>query len=237
MIEGHGSDEHLGGYPFMIEYAIQDSIRNFKVKRSIELYKVYRNTIHAIDRKEEVWIEMKAILKLVVKAILGLGKKRSEFQKIIDWTINFKILPIVLRAFDRLTMASTIESRSPYMDYRLIEVFRELPDKYKVSSLGTKSILREILRKYDKQYIYSDKQKMGFASDIPEFYNSRNNKQEALKLIETFDMREHKEKLNAIKAFRKEQIEWNDVFDNSKVLLVAVANKMYNLKDDSNDEK
>ena len=56
------------------------------------------------------------------------------------------------------------------MDFRLVEFSRKMPLEYKVDKIGSKAILREILKKYNKDYIYKDQRKLGFSSDIYSFY-------------------------------------------------------------------
>jgi asparagine synthetase B (glutamine-hydrolysing) len=128
-------------------------------------------------------------------------------------------------------MNSSIESRAPFMDYRIVEVFKKLPLEYKVSNIGNKAILREILKRYNKRYIYEDKEKMGFASDIPKFFNNIENKEIAKRYIESFDMSifsSHQK--SASEVINKDIIEWSDVFEMSKVLLISIINKKYGLK-------
>ena len=77
------------------------------------------------------------------------------------------------------------------MDYRVVELFKKLPIEYKINEIGNKSILREILKKYKKTYIFEDK-KMGFASDIQVFFNNVDNKKMSRDYIEKFNMIEFK---------------------------------------------
>lgn len=81
------------------------------------------------------------------------------------------VLPINLRCFDRLSMANSIESRSPFLDYRIVEFLRNLPVEYKVNAVGNKAILRNILLKYNKDYIVQNKVKQGYLSSEIEFMN------------------------------------------------------------------
>jgi len=142
-------------------------------------------------------------------------------------------LPIVLRAFDRLSMNSSLESRAPFMDYRVVELFKKLPIEYKINSIGNKAILREILKKYNKTYIYKDKEKMGFASDLPKFFNIKENKEKAKQYIEEFDMAEFDHQKNkALESISQSTIEWSDTFEMSKVILISMINQKYGLDND-----
>lgn len=227
VLEGHGSDELLGGYPFMIESAFYDLLKKLKLKRAFQIFRVERDTIHsALNDKREFY---SSLILRVIKFILKRGRV-SSFEETIKWTCNFKILPIVLRAFDRLSMSSSVESRAPFMDYRVVEIFNQMPLEYKVNNIGNKAILREILRKYNKTYIYEDKKKMGFSADLPKFFNNKKNKKQILKQVFKFNMPEFKyQKENAIKIAIKDQIDWSEIFNLSKVLLVSLTNELYEL--------
>lgn len=228
VIEGHGSDEQLGGYPYMIESAFYDYLKKGSFIKAYEILKLVQETGHSgLGNKSH------ALLKRYAKFLIGFVIKKNNikyFQENIDWTVEFKILPIVLRAFDRLSMSASVESRAPFMDYRIVELFKKLPLEYKINSIGNKSILREILKKYNKTYIYEDKEKMGFASDIPKFFNIPQNKQMARTYIENFTMTEFEEqKKKALEEISKDQIEWSNIFEMSKVILISMINQKYGL--------
>lgn len=233
VIEGHGSDEQLGGYPYMIESAFNDYLKQGNFFKAYEMLKIKQATGHS-----ELGNKNKFMFKIFSKAIAKFILKNKDikcFQENIDWTVEFKILPIVLRAFDRLSMNSSLESRAPFMDYRVVELFKKLPIEYKVNSIGNKAILREILKKYNKTYIYEDKEKMGFASDIPKFFNIKKNKEKAKQYIEDFNMSEFEhQKNNALKSVSQNTIEWSDTFEMSKVILISMINQKYGLDNDQN---
>jgi asparagine synthase (glutamine-hydrolysing) len=69
----------------------------------------------------------------------------------------------VLVKVDRMSMASSLECRCPFLDYRVVEFAARLPYYAKVDELGRqKNILRHILRKYVPDLIM-DRPKQGFA--------------------------------------------------------------------------
>ena len=231
VIEGHGSDEQLGGYPYMIESAFYDYLNQGNFFKAYEMLKVEQATSHSgLGNKRNFMFKKfsRAIARFIIK-----HKDIKYFQENIDWTVEFKILPIVLRAFDRLSMNSSLESRAPFMDYRVVELFKKLPIEYKINSIGNKAILREILKKYNKTYIYKDKEKMGFASDLPKFFNIKENKEKAKQYIEEFDMAEFDHQKNkALESISQSTIEWSDTFEMSKVILISMINQKYGLDND-----
>jgi asparagine synthase (glutamine-hydrolysing) len=69
----------------------------------------------------------------------------------------------VLVKVDRMSMASSLECRCPFLDYRVVEFASRLPYYAKIDERGRqKNILRHILRKYVPDSIM-DRPKQGFA--------------------------------------------------------------------------
>jgi asparagine synthase (glutamine-hydrolysing) len=54
----------------------------------------------------------------------------------------------ILVKVDRATMANSIESRSPFLDYRLIELAMRIPFKYNIQNGYGKQILRNLAKRY-----------------------------------------------------------------------------------------
>lgn len=71
-------------------------------------------------------------------------------------------LPTLLRYEDRNSMSQSIESRLPYMDYRLIELGLALPEGLKVSHGYGKYIMRKALVHHLPPEIRLNRRKMGF---------------------------------------------------------------------------
>ena len=66
---------------------------------------------------------------------------------------------------DRASMAYSVEVRSPFLDYRIIEFARTLPLSYRYVSGRKKRILRDILKEYIPEEVF-DQPKRGFAVPI-----------------------------------------------------------------------
>jgi asparagine synthase (glutamine-hydrolysing) len=73
-------------------------------------------------------------------------------------------LPALLRYEDRSSMAHSIESRVPFLDYRLVEYIFSLPDHQKINKGYTKSVLRNALGELIPQQILKRTDKMGFVT-------------------------------------------------------------------------
>lgn len=81
-------------------------------------------------------------------------------QQVFDATQ--RLLPSLLRYEDRNSMAFGIETRLPFLDYRVVEFAFSLPDEQKLSGTTTKSILRRALADRIPQRVLERRDKMGF---------------------------------------------------------------------------
>ena len=169
VIEGHGSDEQLGGYPYLIQSALNESIRSLDFFRAKELIKTFFQTLNP-NLGERSSLQRK--LKFIARTFINSFTNKNSFQDDLDYAFSYKILPIVLRTFDRMSMANSIESRMPFMDYRFVEFIRKLPSKEKVNKIGNKAILREILLKYKNYDIALNRKKI---NEIDVVYNRRSS--------------------------------------------------------------
>jgi asparagine synthase (glutamine-hydrolysing) len=78
-------------------------------------------------------------------------------------------LPALLRYEDRNSMAWSIESRVPFLDYRLVEFVAGLPDHLKLRGATTKVVLREAMRGGIPESVRQRRDKMGFVTPEEEW--------------------------------------------------------------------
>jgi asparagine synthase (glutamine-hydrolysing) len=76
------------------------------------------------------------------------------------------ILPMPLKFGDALSMASSIESRVPFLDHRLVEFVFRLPAHYKLRGSVSKGILREAMAGIVPDQILRRNDKIGFATPV-----------------------------------------------------------------------
>lgn len=69
---------------------------------------------------------------------------------------------------DRASMAYSVEVRSPFLDYRIVEYARTLPLKYRYDNGIKKKIIKDILSEYIPKEIF-DQPKKGFAVPISDW--------------------------------------------------------------------
>jgi len=73
-------------------------------------------------------------------------------------------IPQLLRYEDKNSMRWSIESRVPFLDYRLVELAMSLPSGYKIHKGTTKCILRRAMKGLVSDRILGRKDKIGFAT-------------------------------------------------------------------------
>lgn len=78
--------------------------------------------------------------------------------------ISHSHLPMLLHWEDRNSMAHSVESRTPFLDYRLVEFVCGLPPDYKLNGGITKRVMREGMRKILPESIRTRVDKMGFVT-------------------------------------------------------------------------
>jgi asparagine synthase (glutamine-hydrolysing) len=80
----------------------------------------------------------------------------------LAWDMTARFLPSLLRYEDRNAMAFSIETRLPFLDYRLAEFVFALADERRIEGVTTKAILREALATRVPPSILARRDKMGY---------------------------------------------------------------------------
>jgi asparagine synthase (glutamine-hydrolysing) len=141
-LDGQGADEQLAGYLFYFTYWLSSS------------RDVVRNTLQALRNPQTLRFALagaafnllgRAGLRSAVRELLHRkGKRHDVYQslnvRLRDDTLSG--LPRLLHYADRSSMAHAIESRMPFLDYRLMEFCASIPASYKLHDGWTKYIAR-----------------------------------------------------------------------------------------------
>jgi len=92
-----------------------------------------------------------------------LEYKKRNLHNDLKRSVELFPLPLYLREDDRSTMAHSIEGRSPFLDYRLVEFTFQLHDHWKLKGSWNKYILREAMKNKIPENIRTRPDKMGFS--------------------------------------------------------------------------
>ena len=194
VLSGEGADEFFGGYNYYreevdykfynkIPYGIRHVIGkiaglfpevrgfNFLVRRGEKLENSYIGVNRNFSQKMAKKVlnknyELKAID--VTKEVYNEFKGYSNIDKMQAIDINFWLMKDILLKADRMTMASSIEGRVPFIDKEVFKVASTLPFDYKVTKENTKVALREAAKEVIPTDAYK-KKKLGFPVPIREW--------------------------------------------------------------------
>lgn len=100
-----------------------------------------------------------------------LSLSEDGFQRLADLTTLLWLPNDSNVKVDRASMAYSVEVRSPFLDYRIIEFARELPRRYKYNGKIRKKILRDILSDYVPEKVFNQPKK-GFSIPMKDWIRS-----------------------------------------------------------------
>ncbi|MEQ8924676.1 MAG: asparagine synthase (glutamine-hydrolyzing) [Fulvivirga sp.] len=179
MLDGQGADEQLAGYGgndvalysgLLKRFKIGAIYKNYNgftqqlgyppksqlVQAVANTYPLFKNFLPKVKSNIPNWIK-------VVSKRPDRGHSLSLRQEMMLQTTSTS-LPALLRYEDRNSMAFSIESRVPFLDYRLVELVLSMPEEY-IYHLGVrKLLLRHALRHLLPEEVIERKDKMGFVS-------------------------------------------------------------------------
>lgn len=181
MLDGQGSDEYLGGYPEFKSIYLLSLLKKLRLKALMNFI-LTESELSKISVTQIIKREFKTIFYYPIIQIFNriFNRENKEFALgytclLNDNTVprNFTELSILeleqtsipyqLHSEDRNSMLFSIESRLPFLDYRLVEFCLSLPEYYKLRDGYSKKILRDAVTSLPVE-IKERKDKMGFVS-------------------------------------------------------------------------
>lgn len=198
LMEGQGADELLGGYAdyaaasLLGNFAL--SLRRFKwgaIGRELKgCFAAFGATVFLtrLSRLVFPWL-----ISLNYRYAGLLGVMRSDFvervnlgpgnlpqkrknttvslaENVMRFDFSSRELPGLLQYGDTVSMANAIESRLPFLDYRLVEFCSRLPIEWKIRTGETKYILREYLRSIGQAQTANRRDKKGYPTPIGQLF-------------------------------------------------------------------
>lgn len=101
--------------------------------------------------------------------------KGNNFNEYLLNQINHQGLNTILHYEDISSMSQSIEIRSPFLDYRVMEFAFSIPNKLKFNNGITKLIQRETIGKMLPDFITKNRQKIGFNTPFEEYIDTDAN--------------------------------------------------------------
>ena len=195
MLDGQGADEQLAGYHGFFGNrffdlfqtlrwkTLYDEMRSTKqLHQSVNplgllVNKLVPNRVRQPLRKflgksaaKPEWLDC-TLLNAKDEDPFAFGKNRTTLHQSLQ-QISHSSLPMLLHYEDRDSMAHSVESRTPFLDYRLVEFTLSLPSDYKIEQGWTKRVLRESMKGILPEEIRTRRDKLGFVTAEEEWMKS-----------------------------------------------------------------
>jgi len=136
-----------------------------KVINSKTIEEAYIKTIsdQSPDFLSNGYVQSELPLEYLYHNNRNIYQKAGDFDIMtyLPWDINTKV--------DRATMAFSLEARSPFLDYRVVEFAQKLPTSYKYQKNNQKRILKDILYSHVPKEFF-DRPKSGFEIPFKEWF-------------------------------------------------------------------
>ncbi|HGJ64476.1 TPA: asparagine synthase (glutamine-hydrolyzing) [bacterium] len=191
LLDGQGADELLAGYPpyfganfeelarkmalcsLLKERVLYAQNRGYSFLKSIffalagSISQIWKNS----NKNDMISFQSELPEALSNEGCEALGNlyKPKYFKDILKNRLYYDCikgyrLSSLLRYEDRNSMAFSLESRVPFLDYRLVEYVFSLPDRCRINKGWTKAVLRNAMKGILPEEIRMRKDKMGFVT-------------------------------------------------------------------------
>ena len=191
MLDGQGADEQLAGYSSFYSVRFADLAKHF---RFVTLYREISSYLRIRAKTESYISAHNIIFSSLISAflprivwnyiyyikcmIVGIPFPKKILRRVL---LRRKLYPLndekryindsmkcgmqaLLHYEDRDSMAFSIESRVPFLDYSLVENIHAMPFHYKIRNGVTKSVLRDGLEDILPEKIRTRYSKLGFVT-------------------------------------------------------------------------
>lgn len=169
LFNGQGADEVFAGYHHHFYRYCRSLLIKGKIIECLTLINSFAE-LKGISKKQvskTIFNEVKLVAKIksgIAKFDHHILKHWNEINTLDDMLLadfNTFQLPLYLRADDRDSMAFSIESRHPFMDYRLVEFGYTLPNNLLIKDGWQKYVIRKAMHEMPESIRYR-KDKKGF---------------------------------------------------------------------------
>lgn len=180
---GQGADEIFGGYhkhiyTYLRSLIIRGKIikylseaKSFSKLKNINLIKFHKIILNDIY----TLYAFKLGLKKIDNQLLNYVFKINKLTDYLLSDFNILTLPVYLKADDGNSMAFGVETRLPFMDYRIVDFGFSLPENFKIYNGWNKYFLRSVFTKINSEIKWR-KDKKGFTSPFKEMSSKIFNK-------------------------------------------------------------
>jgi asparagine synthase (glutamine-hydrolysing) len=187
IVDGQGSDEILGGYPYYHRDLLIDRLKHGRAlsfaSELRQMARRYGRTSAAVvndffvqpllQRRKQTsfpWVDPTygrrsgEELEFARLAMTETGGHESRVNQRLFRDVRWGNAKIILGLADRVAMAHSIEARVPFFDLNLMKLAFSLPDRFKVGRGERKRILRDMARRYLPAEVTERRDRMGFGT-------------------------------------------------------------------------
>ena len=182
ILDGQGSDEITGGYPYHQRALLKDRLLHRQPLAMLtELRAIARREQRSAaavfydffiypylrERPQFPWIAdggLRTGDPDFTFAKSDYGHDPSLVNRLLYFDVRWGNVKIVLGYGDRNAMAHSIEARVPYFDRSFVELMFSLPDGFKIGNGDRKRALRDVARRYVPPDITERADRMGFGT-------------------------------------------------------------------------
>lgn len=175
LLGGQGSDEIFAGYRKFIVIALREALHRRQAGEALQLmYSLGLMLAHEAGQARMYWQNLNRYQGGGAKAVgfrlldweagphnlwgeAGMSLADRQIDDIAQWS-----LPTLLRYEDRNSMGYGIETRLPFMDYRLVEFALALPTRLKIANGYGKWLLRRAAGGLVPDVVRLNRKKRGF---------------------------------------------------------------------------
>lgn len=192
VMEGQGADELLGGYiNSALPVYLLELLSRLKIRKAYKEFKIFiksysfKMAFMIFIRQSNLGVLKKLYYKLSGMESFYLNELR-EYKEIKDYPNEPKgfdnrmnkhlykdhtgVLVDLLHYGDAISMSHSLESRLPFMDYRLVEFAFTLPSEFKIKNGLGKYIHRIAMKNVVPDYILENPLKFGFNSPLSHLF-------------------------------------------------------------------
>ncbi|MBN1353829.1 MAG: asparagine synthase (glutamine-hydrolyzing) [Candidatus Omnitrophica bacterium] len=175
ILSGDGADEIFAGYHRYHLLHHDDQVRQLK---ALEKYSYLIDRYYGSAAKRYAKLVNRCENRYDTKVIQYLEKiMEFYFEKMNNNNIHamgvadfYTSMQELLQFADRINMSFSVENRSPFLDYRLIQFAFSIPAKYKLRNGTTKWILKRIAKKFIPVEITERIDKRGFSAPVNRWF-------------------------------------------------------------------
>jgi asparagine synthase (glutamine-hydrolysing) len=168
VVDGQGGDELLAGYVQDTVFYLLDRLRQRAVSPSRWPALARELSQFAqVEGSRRSWYALMAPRRYLRDPRARGERPFASLLNNVLWNgLRYDGLPEVLHSEDALSMAFSVESRTPFLDHRLVEFCFSLPFEDKIADGWTKSLLRRSMAGLVAPEILARRAKLGFRAPV-----------------------------------------------------------------------